>query len=1250
MAHLLQWNCRGLVSHWAESKTFFLLLAPIIIALQETWLLPTDPYNLSLFNYSLYRYDETDGERRHGGAALYINNNFVHDQITLNTPLQAVACTVRLNGRQIDICSLYIPPNTDNNTIERHLTHLISQFAHPFLLLGDFNAHNPMWGRNIITSDERGDIIEHFLDIHQLVLLNKGDNTHFSLAHNTESAIDLSICSPQICNLFEWSVDCDIRHSDHYPIHIKTTFNSDNDSVSSFIPRWNLKRADWNKFHDSCNIDHEQFNNPEEAVTFLTDTIISAANTSIPSTSPSPRRKLVPWWSQEVAQAIARRKRAFRAYLRHRDDSSLITRNKERARCKRIIREAKRASWQSFINQFNHHTPLSKIWSLARSLSGKRSFTSLPVLRVNNTNITQPQEVVNTIAATFAHYSSSQNYRPGFVESASRLSRLPHNAFISTNNEEYNDAFSLSELRDAISSTGNTSMGPDKLHYAFFRQLPESTMGFMLNTLNDLWSKHVFPAAWREAIIIPLPKPGKDRRNAANYRPISLTSCFGKIFERMICKRLTWFLEKNNKLSKYQSGFRKNHTTYDHIIRLETDIRKGFKHKQHTTAIFLDISRAYDMVYRPTLLFKIHKMGIRGHLAHYLFEFLTGERTFQVRCRSIYSNTYSLQNGLPQGSCLSPVLFNIMINDIFDTIPTGINHSLFADDSAIWCTDKDSQHSIPRLQQALNRIEDWSKKNGCIFSPAKSAVMTFTKNTRMHQADELHLSEHIIPRVTSFKFLGIILDPRLSMGRHMQHVKSKCAKRLNLFRCIAGTDFGADRKTLLQLYKTLVLPILEYGAVVYAGANDNVLKKLETIQNSFIRIGTGAMKTSPIPSLQVEAVMMPLQLRRMEQSLRYVTKIMYHPGHSTYKSIHVLPSIHHNYIGPAEKRSGLTIASRAKTFSDELEYIRPQIVPLPPLKTPPWQRKDMDIVFLLECSKSQIAPEEIQQKFLEHRDRFSHYHFIYTDGSKDSERTSNAVFCNCIIIQNRLQNNTSIFIAELHAILEALKHIREEKVQKAVICTDSRSVAQSLRNKNPCSPLLIHIHNIHQELSNTGVQIQFIWIPGHSGIYGNIQADKFAKEALALNNITDIPTEYTSIKASLRNSTLKKWQQHWRDVTTATQLRRIKPKIEVWPSSNRSNRREEKVLARLRLGHTLYTHGHIYSRNDHPMCTRCQTAQTVQHIIINCPNHRRHREKMIDFCNKENLAFCLTTVLGDTRDLHDLLFSFLKETQLFDKI
>ena len=182
--------------------------------LKPTFFLPTDPYNFSLFNYSLYRYDETEGERRHGGAALYMSNDYVHDQITLNTPLQAVACTMRLDGRNIDICSIYIPPSTNNTNLQQNLNDLITQFENPFLLLGDFNAHSPMWGRDVVISDERGAIIERFLELNQLVLLNKGDNTYFSLSHNTETAIDLSICSPQIGVLFDWSVDGDIYHSD----------------------------------------------------------------------------------------------------------------------------------------------------------------------------------------------------------------------------------------------------------------------------------------------------------------------------------------------------------------------------------------------------------------------------------------------------------------------------------------------------------------------------------------------------------------------------------------------------------------------------------------------------------------------------------------------------------------------------------------------------------------------------------------------------------------------------------------------------------------------------------------------------------------------------------------------------------------------------------------------------------------------------------------------------------------------------
>ena len=825
--------------------------------------------------------------------------------------------------------------------------------------------------------------------------------------------------------------------------------------------------------------------------------------------------------------------------------------------------------------------------------------------------------------------------------------------FASDNTEDYNAAFTLSELHDAISSSGNTSTGPDNLHYAFFRHLPETTLQFMLITLNDLWRKHRFPAAWREAVVIPLLKPGKDRTNPSHYRPISLTSCFGKVFERMVGKRLTWFLEEHNLLSKYQSGFRKHHTTYDHIIRLETDIRKGFKHKKQTTAVFLDISRAYDMVYKPVLISKLHALGIRGHMAYYLIGFLGGERSFQARFRSIYSDIYTMQNGLPQGSCLSPTLFNVMINDLFDTAPPNIEYSLYADDCAIWCIDNDSQHSIPRLQQALDCLEEWSRKNGCIFSPTKSAVVTFSKNSRMRHASELRIAGDIIPRLESFKFLGIVLDSRLSMVKHIEHIKAKCSKRLNLFRCIAGTDYGADRKTLLYLYKALVLPIIEYGAVVYAGASDNTLKKLDTIQNCFIRIALGVMKTSPISSLQVEAFIPPLHLRRMEQSLRYTSKILFHPNHSTFKSLHILPSIHHNYIGPSEKRSGLTIASRIKKFSTELNYTQPEIRPLSQLSTPPWKVRKRQVMYLFDCPKTLISPQETQQRFLDLQNQLHNFYFIFTDGSKDTERTSNAVYCgnDQHVTQTRLNNNTSIYIAELHAVYQALCLIKQRYYQRAVICTDSRSVVQSLHTANSSSSLLTQILNVHQDLSDGGTQIIFLWVPGHSDIYGNEQADRLAKEALFIPNITNLPVEYHSLKTSIRKAITKLWQEHWTHTSLATQLRRIKPQVENWSSVNRKSRREEKTLARIRLGHTVYTHNYIYSKEPRPMCIACNHPLSVEHILIQCPNYRRQRRRMNDFCIEQNLTFNLAHLLGDSHPvLLDLLFSFLREIKLFDKL
>ena len=413
------------------------------------------------------------------------------------------------------------------------------------------------------------------------------------------------------------------------------------------------------------------------------------------------------------------------------------------------------------------------------------------------------------------------------------------------------------------------------------------------------------------------------------------------------------------------------------------------------------------------------------------------------------------------------------------------------------------------------------------------------------------------------------------------------------------------------------------------------------------------MKTSPISSMQVEACIPPLQFRRMEQSLRYTSKILFEPNHSTFKSLHVLPSIHHNYVGPSEKRTGLTIASRIKKFSEDLGYVRPDIRSLPRLDFPPWMAREKEIMYLFDRPKALISPQEAQQQFLDLRSRLQTFHFIFTDGSKDGERTSNAVYCSNdrYVTKTRLNNDTSIYIAELHAVYKALSLIKEKSLPRAVICTDSRSVVQSLQTTNSTSSLLTNVHNIHQELASGGTQIRFVWIPAHKGICGNETADKFAKEALSITNITNLPVEYQSIKANIRRAVTTIWQTQWTNASRATQLRRIKPQIEIWSSATRKSRKEEKILARLRLGHTLYTHSYIYSKDPRPMCTLCSHPETVEHLIAQCPAYRSQRIRMTEFCTRENLTFNLANILGDSHPaLLDLLFTFLRDIKVLDKL
>ena len=152
-------------------------------------------------------------------------------------------------------------------------------------------------------------------------------------------------------------------------------------------------------------------------------------------------------------------------------------------------------SWQHFLSHFSSSTPISRIWTLVRRLTGKRAVSNIPVLRIpgNPVPISESREVINVIAQTIAQNSSNANSTAEFILASEQRFNLSEEVFRSTHEEYYNDIFSLCEMKAAISSSGNTSVGPDQLHYAFFRHLSDGSLRYILQTFNDIWQKHVFP-------------------------------------------------------------------------------------------------------------------------------------------------------------------------------------------------------------------------------------------------------------------------------------------------------------------------------------------------------------------------------------------------------------------------------------------------------------------------------------------------------------------------------------------------------------------------------------------------------------------------------------------------------------------------------------------------------------------------------------------------------------------------------------
>ena len=1066
--------------------------------------------------------------------------------------------------------------------------------------------------------------------------MNDGSPTRHDIHFNTLSAIDLTLCSSSIALDFHWSVDANKHGSDHWPIHLKYVHNL----PSPCLPKWKIEEADFKSYQEATKIpgNREDFSSPVEAYNFLSNLITDKAIEFIPRTSGLPSRPVVPWWSKKCAIARKYTRTCFRRYLRAHRILDKVAYSKALAKQKQLFKQAKRNSWLKYISSLTSKESDSEIWKKIRKLQGKFIPSPLPVLHVDGSEISEPREVAQVLARHFSNVSSSKHYSREFQQK--RNSEIIHPP-PSTNSEAFNLPFTMEELLNAINISSPTAPGEDGIHYEMISQLPSVTKEFLLDVLNGLWRSSTTPNVWLESIIVPCLKPGKDPSLPGSYRPIALTSCICKIFERMVNSRLVWYLESKNLLSTRQFGFRKNRSTLDPLLLLSREIQNAFAIQGQTIGVFFDLEKAYDTTWRGGILKQLASWGIGGHMFNFIKEFLSN-RSVKVRVGSEFSDSFVQEEGVPQGSVLSVTLFAMAINSIMENVPVGVQGSLFVDDFSIYCSGSNAVEICQKLQQSINAITEWADNRGFKFSTLKTKAIRFTRRRKSEEIPTLFLKDNLLPYEDQVDFLGLTFDKKLTFGPHISNLATKVRKSLNILKVVSRFEWRADRITLLRLYSSLCLSKMDYACQIYSSACKTHLEKLDVVHNLGLRICTGAFRTSPVESIYVDSGLPPLAIRRQELGLRYMSRVLTSKNNPNYKYV-VRPlnrsTRHPKLPKPLEVRLDDSLKDVILSSGKISEVV--------PSKSPPWCRPEIKSCSI-NINKQSSNPRELKQRFLEHMLEHDHQTNIFTDGSKSDNGVGCAALIGEEVLKKKLPSNCTIFSAELQAVLISLKYIfnLDKTDHEYVVHTDSQSVIASLKQLYPRHPLV-------QEVQEWLILLHFrkrckiclCWVPSHVDIKRNEEADAAAKEAVNLSTTLKMSIPHSDLKGKIRSFSKSLWQDRWSSLTDNIKLRSIRSNIFPWISSCHPNRRHDIIMTRLRIGHTHLTNSYLLKNGEEreaPKCEFCRCTLTVEHILAECSSFSR--ERYAHFLHKSFKE--ILEVGADTQNIVE----FLKEVHLYNKI
>ena len=1195
------WNADGIFKKKPDLQVFLKKHGVDIICVQETHL--ADARKFFVRGYQVFRHDRAN--RHKGGLITLVKNAIPAVRLSDSQHDYLESLAVKLifsDTEHMTVVNCYAPPGKDKEL----KLHKIPVQENKLLIMGDFNGRSPSWGYE--DRNARGENIEDWMLDSKLVLINSPDDkpTCLSRAWNTTSHPDLAMATEDVEKQCTKTVEDQLGGSDHRPIliHVKS---SKPPHTARKTPSWNYKKANWSKyaeltdkFTDNAGISENVC--LDQNVSSLTSAIMKAALISVPR---GRRADYKPYWSQKLEDLQQRLSEA-------RDQLEIDPSPEQRrvyTKAKDMLEKEKetqqRKSWKEKTESLNMERDMTKLWKLTKTINEDTQANRSPVVLEEENQHYSGKLAANILATNFSQNSSLNIPRE---QVADMRNETRHERRKAAGSPSMSQPFSTHELKDAIRKLKNKkSPGKDGITNEMIKKLGNGAKQKLLDVFNQSWTSGVFPSAWKEAIMVPIPKKGKDKTKKNSYRPISLLSCIGKTMERMVNKRLLHHLEKNNLITSAQSAFRKHRSTEDQIAYLTQEIENNFQDKenQKTLAVFIDLEKAFDKVWKEGLLLKLLKKNVSGKMFTWIESYLF-KRSARVKLDGETSNLVKIREGVPQGGVISPTLFLVFIDDITENLSRHISRALHADDLAIWTAAKTTASAGIRLQEALDSISLWANKWFVQINQNKTEATCFSLSTSNEEDFTLLLNGEKIKKQDTPKYLGVKLDKRLTWNAQISDMVNKSTRKLAIMKKLAGSKWGANKKVLKQVYTGAVRPHLEYASSSWTTAAKTNTGKLDKVQNAGLRLITGGIKTTPVSAMEKEAQLHSLEERRQEKTLRQGEKMKRLPTHPLSGKLGELTK---NRL----KRKSINHISKAlqRENQESLPQNQQNVEPLQDYEE--WDGDDLKINLEVPSitTKENHSKEELKNLTLELMEReypSNEWTHVYTDGSADQ-----AVKNGGAGVLIRFPNGESLskftatgrrctnFRAEACALKEAATSLNQEKTERlsasTVFLTDCTSLLQSLQGTNSRNKILKDIRTQLALLSQkTTLTLQ--WIPSHCGIGGNEEADKLAKKGSEQTQ-EEGSTSYAEQKQLLKTVFHNKWKE------------RLHIGLERETDALATMTREQQVqMFRLRTGHCgLLAHLYRIGRSHTDQCPCGTGVQDVDHLLQTCPTYKDLRQE-----------------------------------------